>query len=204
MNKKLNIIIEIAIFTAICFVFDYISSKLFGTVFINGGSISIQLVPVIILTLRRGIISGLLLSIIMIPLSIISGFYIVPKNIFLQIIQVLLDYILPYFLVVISVFFMKKYIMELTRDNKFFKLYLIISIPSILKFICVFLSGLIWASPTNDLSESLSFFSSSTISLGPILYSLIYNFSYSFFSIILTSAVVVLIIKKNNKLVFLS
>ena len=57
-NSKTKKLVEISILVALAFVLDYVASIYSGWFWPFGGSISLSLVPLAILTFRYGLISG--------------------------------------------------------------------------------------------------------------------------------------------------
>ncbi|MDD4212886.1 MAG: energy-coupled thiamine transporter ThiT [Bacilli bacterium] len=64
MQKKIQWMAEIAIMVALSLAFDYISAMIGGALWPNGGSISIAMVPIMVVSYRWGIRSGLLTGIL--------------------------------------------------------------------------------------------------------------------------------------------
>jgi thiamine transporter len=115
-NTKLQTVVEVAIFAAIAVVLDMIQGGLFKGVFTSGGSIGIAMVPILVISFRRGLGWGLLCGLIVSVLQMLSGLYIVqakdlPDNLktFGPFLQVMLDYILAYTLVGFAGCFSKLY-----------------------------------------------------------------------------------------------
>lgn len=85
-KSNLPILAEIAIFSAIALVFDKI--PLFTMP--QGGSVSLSMLPIVLLALRRGLGTGVLTGAIVGTIQLIYGGY------FLNVFQVFLDYALSY------------------------------------------------------------------------------------------------------------
>ncbi|HFI0352706.1 TPA: energy-coupled thiamine transporter ThiT [Streptococcus suis] len=85
-KSKLAILTEIAIFSAIALVFD--KFPLFTMP--QGGSISLVMLPILLVSLRHGLTTGLLTGGIVGTIQLFYGGY------FLNIFQVFLDYVLSY------------------------------------------------------------------------------------------------------------
>ena len=91
-NKKVLLMIEIAIFAALGFVLDLIS---FGMP--QGGSVSLVMIPIVLIAFRRGIGAGVLTGLLVGLLQIVSGFIsVTPLSFGFVVMQVLLDYLLAY------------------------------------------------------------------------------------------------------------
>lgn len=93
MKKQINFITEIAIFSAIGVVLDFICGLLFSFGFLDGGSISIAMVPIFMMGLRWGLKGGLITGLIVGVVQII-----IPGMAHMSggPIQVLLDYIIAF------------------------------------------------------------------------------------------------------------
>lgn len=85
-KSKLAILTEIAIFSAIALVFD----KLPLFTMPQGGSVSLVMLPILLVALRHGVMTGLLTGGIVGTIQLFYGGY------FLNIFQVFLDYALSY------------------------------------------------------------------------------------------------------------
>ncbi|MDF2699384.1 MAG: thiT [Haloplasmataceae bacterium] len=96
-HKTVLLIAEIAIVTSLAIVFDFVANMYSINLFPNGGSVSIAMLPIFVLALRRGVVpgvvSGLLLGFLQ---TIITTPYIAPLN---PVLGYLLDYPIGYGLV---------------------------------------------------------------------------------------------------------
>lgn len=81
-NKKLLMLMEIAIFAAIGIILDQLTFKLWA----QGGSISLVMVPIILMAMRWGLVAGLTTGLLVGVLQMMFGAYI------LHWVQALLDY----------------------------------------------------------------------------------------------------------------
>ncbi|MBU1144701.1 MAG: energy-coupled thiamine transporter ThiT [Firmicutes bacterium] len=97
MKKKnqIQIIAEIGVLTSIALVLDLLAN-LWGPLlgFVNGGSVSIAMLPIFVIAFRRGILPGLEAGLILGVLQIALG-----KFYYLNFFQFMLDYILAFTLV---------------------------------------------------------------------------------------------------------
>ena len=93
MKEKFSvrILAEIAIFAAIGFALDALQGALWSGVFYNGGSIGLAMVPVFIISYRRGLIPGILCGLIFSVVQLLGGSIYI-----LAFWQFILDYILAY------------------------------------------------------------------------------------------------------------
>lgn len=64
MKNQTRFITEVAIFSACGFVLDFVCGLLFGFAWLNGGSISIAMVPIFIMGFRWGIKGGVLTGLV--------------------------------------------------------------------------------------------------------------------------------------------
>jgi len=85
-QSKLHVLTEIAIFSAIALVFD----KLPLFTMPQGGSVSLVMLPILLLSLRHGWLVGILSGLIVGTIQLFYGGY------FLNVFQVFLDYVLSY------------------------------------------------------------------------------------------------------------
>lgn len=83
-QSKLHVLTEIAIFSAIALVFD----KLPLFTMPQGGSVSLVMLPILLLSLRHGWLVGILSGLIVGTIQLFYGGY------FLNVFQVFLDYVL--------------------------------------------------------------------------------------------------------------
>ena len=134
-SKLIRTIVEIAIFTALGFVFDELQGALTKALFPFGGSIGFALIVIVIISFRRGPLVGFLTGLIIGTLDFATGPYIVNGW------QVLLDYILPYALVASSGFFKPLYDKQENKTVKLIILLVATLIGGLCKFMSHFLSG---------------------------------------------------------------
>lgn len=92
-NQKVLVLAEIAILTALGIVLDYVAGLFQNSIFPYGGSISIAMVPIMVISYRRGVGAGLITGLLVGTLQLIFGGYI------LQFFQMILDYPIPYMVV---------------------------------------------------------------------------------------------------------
>ena len=182
-----KVIAEIGIFAAIGFVLDEIQGA-YSVSFVNGGSIGIAMIAVLIMAYRRGwwpaIVTGL----------VIGAFDLATKAYIYHPAQVLLDYILPYALVGCAGFL--KPLFDKTDDKQIKIIWLIVGavLGGLLKFLSHFLSGVIFFSDAAGFAWNLNY-------MQPALYSFVYNIAYIGPSIILCAALLVILFLKAQKIV---
>ena len=177
MNKSSNTIrtmCEIGLFAAIGFALDELQGILSKGVFINGGSIGFAMIAVIIISYRRGWLSGVLTGLIMGLLDIATSAYILHPA------QLLLDYILPYAVVGIAGLFRPLFNNAESRKGKIGFLILGTVVGGLAKLLSHYLAGVIfWGDP--------EYFAWNLNSMNVYLYCFIYNFAFIGPSIVLTS-----------------
>lgn len=88
-SKSILFITELAIFTALGIVFDYVCGLFGGISWANGGSVSIAMVPIFLMSYKHGLKGGLLIGLLVGSIQILWGYMVHP-------VQVLLDYTLAY------------------------------------------------------------------------------------------------------------
>ncbi|BCP61395.1 thiamine transporter ThiT [Streptococcus parasuis] len=133
-QSKLHVLTEIAIFSAIALVFD----KLPLFTMPQGGSVSLVMLPILLLSLRHGWLVGILSGLIVGTIQLFYGGY------FLNVFQVFLDYVLSYagigFAGIAATF--------LHKQSKLSQASLFISLASLLggsiRLLATYLSGIIF------------------------------------------------------------
>ena len=192
-----KVMAEIALLAAFAVVLDLFQSAIcrFLPLWPNGGSIGIAMVPIIILSFRRGTICGLLGGLIVGVLDMLDGIDVSPlaTNPFMVFVSVMLDYVLAWTLVGLSGLTGK----ILKGSNTKPKI-ILWSITGVIigggaRFLSHFLSGMyMWEKGTKVLNID--------IDVPKYLYSLLYNGSYLIPSIILCAIVVGIILAYQSKL----
>jgi len=174
---------EIAIFSALGYVLDTVASLYSKPLFLNGGSIGIAMACIFFIAFRRGLLPGLATGLILGLLQLVNGVYVAPiaDTWWKAFAQIALDYWLAYpvvgFAGLLHHLFSK-------GSSKKVQLIALISgcvLGGLLKFLCHFLSGVIfWPDDAWNVGSSA-------------LYSFLYNGAYTFPSIILSTALVVVL-----------
>lgn len=168
-------IAEIAIFSALGYVLDFLAGVYSEPLFPNGGSLGIAMVCVFIISYRRGFLPGLITGLIMGLLDIADGFYVVSgANVFMSFLQVALDYWIAYPLVGFAGLFAK--LIKKEDDKKIRTFYIILGclVGGLLKYMSHVLSGAIfWGSDATSFAWSFK-----NTSINPWAYSFIYNLAY--------------------------
>lgn len=191
-KKSTKVIVEIAIFAALAFALDALQGGIWKSVFHNGGSIGLAMLPILIICYRRGLGAGIACGLIVSCIQTLGGVYVIQgqnfENPFLRVcgpfLQVALDYLLAYTVVGFAGVFMKKY-------QKTKKISFIIAgsvLGGLLKYLCHFLSGVI-------------FWPGEMWGVKGAWYSLLYNGLYCIPNIILCTILLVIFALKYNKLI---
>ncbi|MET3576268.1 energy-coupled thiamine transporter ThiT [Bhargavaea ullalensis] len=174
-RSRLQFLIEVAIFSAIGIVLDQISIKLW----FQGGSISLTMVPIILMAFRWGLGGGLLTGLILGVLQMFAGAYIIHP------VQGFLDYPAAYTVIGFAGLFAPLVAAAAKKGNKTAMIWAISAgtvLGGILRYVCHVLSGVVFFGATAlDLGENVWW------------YSIVYNAGYMIPSIILTAAVNALI-----------
>ncbi|SIT93103.1 energy-coupled thiamine transporter ThiT [Edaphobacillus lindanitolerans] len=170
-RSKLQFLIEVAIFSAIGFVLDQISIKLW----FQGGSISLTMVPIILMAFRWGLGGGLLTGLVLGVLQMFAGAYIIHP------VQGFLDYPAAFTVIGFAGLFARFVASAAKKDNKAAMIWAISAgtlLGGLLRYACHVLSGVV-------------FFGATALELGDNVwwYSIVYNAGYMIPSIILTAAV---------------
>jgi thiamine transporter len=181
-NKNVRFIVEVSIFAAIGVVLDFIAGLYSSGIWTAGGSLSIAMVPIFMMSFRwnwkGGILTGLLVGTIQLLMAN-SSYFVNP-------VQVILDYTLAYGLVGISGIYAKK---VMNSENSTYYITIGIIIGGLLRTISHIISG--WAYFGLYAPEGFN-------AMG---WSIIYNSSYMLPSLILCLVVVLHIRKKAPQLI---
>lgn len=195
MSKKFSVrvLAEIAIFAAIGFALDALQGGIFKGVFLNGGSIGIAMVPVFIISYRRGLLPGIICGLVLSVIQMLGGVYVISgatydgaMKVLAPFFQILLDYILGYTLVGVAGAFASKY--KNSKDSTKL-LWIVVGtvIGGLLKYAShVLAGGLFWLNP------EISFWG---VNGGSWLYSFVYNGAYCIPNIVICTSIMVLIAK---------
>lgn len=170
-TKRILFVTELAIFTALGIVFDYVCGLFGGISWANGGSVSIAMVPIFLMSYKHGLKGGLLIGLLVGSIQILWGYMVHP-------VQVLLDYTLAYGVLGLAGI-AKRFFSENNLKNN---IVIIVSILIVcfLRLICHVISGVVfYATPFwGSVAYNASFIILSTplcIILTCILYRLLKN-----------------------------
>ena len=187
-NSKTKKLVEISILVALAFVLDYVASIYSGWFWPFGGSISLSLVPLAILTFRYGLISGFIGGFVMGLMQLLTGAYIIHP------VQLLFDYPLPFAVLGLAGILATK-VNTTTETKRMIYLWIATAIASSFRLLCHVISGVV-------------FFSEYAGAQNPWIYSLVYNAPYVIASYIISTIVLTilyqrysthLILKESNK-----
>lgn len=187
-NNVLRTLVEVALFAALGFGLDALQAGLSRGLFINGGSIGLAMVPVFIISYRRGLFPGILCGLILSLVQMLEGIYLVTGSDFAlaPFFQVLLDYVLGYTLVGFAGVFAKPYQNATSLKKKILYITLGVILGGMLKYASHVLSGgFFWLG-----SGDYSFLGVKNSSW---LYSFVYNGCYSIPNIIISLIIMILL-----------
>ncbi len=193
---NVRVLAEIAICAALGFALDALQGGYSRGLFVSGGSIGIAMLPVLVISYRRGLLPGLLCGLILSLVQMLSSIYVINttnyENAFLKVmgpfLQIMLDYVLGYTLVGCAGVFAKKYHNEKNFAKKALFIVLGCILGGLLKYLVQTISGgVFWMDP-----KATPFMG---IKGGTWLFSFVYNGAYNIPNIILSAIVMVLIAK---------
>ncbi len=180
-NKNLSILVEGAMMIALATVLSYI--KVWESPY--GGSVTLEMLPLVIIGLRRGPKWGLLVGFTHGLIQMLMGFnnVLYCDGLLAQIGCILLDYVLAFAVLGLAGVFAEKF------DNLVAGASFGAFVAAVLRYICSVLSGwLLWGSYAWE-------------GWNPALYSIAYNAVYMVPSTIILVAVVAVLAKSNGKLI---
>lgn len=165
MNRiRLQTLIEIAVMAAMAYVLDFVQ---FSGFWPQGGSVSLVMIPLVVLSFRRGVAAGVLAGLIVGIVKLLFGGYMVHP------VQIVLDYPLPYALLGLAGLFHRG------REGAppLSTVLAGVALAGGLSFVSHFVSGVVW------------FGEYAPEGMNVWVYSLVYNLSYIVPEIIITSAI---------------
>ena len=190
-----RVLAEIAICAALGFALDALQGGYSRGLFTSGGSIGIAMLPVLIISYRRGLVPGILCGLILSLVQMLSSIYVINAtsydNKFLQtmgpFIQVMLDYVLAYTLVGCAGIFAKKFKKADNVGSKILFVVLGCLVGGLLKYFVQAISGAVfWV---NADAEFMG------VQGGTWLFSLVYNGAYNIPNIVLCAIVMILLVR---------
>jgi thiamine transporter len=180
MNKKTLFLVEVAVLGALAYLLDLVSGVICQTIWPEGGSVSLGMIPVFIMAYRWGIKGGLLTGFILGMLQFITGF----AKIY-TLTQGILDYFVAFTVVGFAGLFANQIRLGLieSKKGKWISYSIIgIFIGSILRFFVHFYTGIV-------------FFGSYAPPGQPVaIYSVLYNGTYMLPTFILSAILVLFIL----------
>lgn len=163
--------VEIGVMAALGFVLDELSGIMFKGIFVNGGSIGIAMLCVLLMAYRRGFVPALVTGLVMGLLDLATGPYIIPGEAWRAVVQVLLDYVLAYPMVAFAALFRSAFLKSEDKGKKILFLCLGAILGGLLKLFVHYLSGILfWADPSS--------FAFSWTWMNPHVYCFLYNALY--------------------------
>ena len=183
-NKfKTSVITEIALFSAIALALEFLQTGLWRSVFVNGGSIGLSMIPIILIGYRRGFLASFICGLIVSLLIMLGGIYVISSTWYNTILQISLDYILAFPVLAICVIFKKSFIASQTENKQVLYLALGTILAGFLKFMMHFLAGIL-------------FWQNFDFPGGYVIYSLVYNGSYMLPNTIISMIILIIIALK--------
>lgn len=142
-NKRVLLMVEIAIFAALGFVLDFIAFRM-----PQGGSVSLVMIPIVLMAFRRGIAAGVVTGLLVGLLQIVTGFISVAALSFgFVVMQVILDYLLAYGVVGLAAMMRSRYL-EAVRAKKTGKIIAMVAlgvlIGSFLRYVIHVITGILF------------------------------------------------------------
>ncbi len=199
MKEKIfstRVMAEVALLSALAVVLDLLQSAIcrFFPLWPNGGSIGIAMVPIFVLSFRRGTLCGLLGGLIVGVLDLLDGVDLSPLavNGWMVFASILLDYVLAWTLVGLAGLVGKQVREAKSKKDVWLWTCLGVLIGGGARFVSHFLSGLyMWETGTKVLNIELN--------LSAVNYSLLYNGSYLWPCMILCAVITSLLISYQPK-----
>ncbi|AQQ55001.1 energy-coupled thiamine transporter ThiT [Planococcus lenghuensis] len=164
---------EIAIFGALAFVLDFIAFKM-----PQGGSVSLVMIPLVLMTFRRGIGAGIATGLLVGLLQILAGPSVAPLTFGFVVMQVILDYLLAYAVVGFAGVMRGMYLKGLKAEKKGKMVAAVVIgtlIASILRYLVHVTTGYLFFGMYAEGN--------------PLVYSIVYNATYMIPLFLLTAAV---------------
>lgn len=142
-NKRVLLMVEIAIFAALGFVLDFIAFRM-----PQGGSVSLVMIPIVLMAFRRGVGAGVITGLLVGLLQIVTGFIsVAPLSFGFVVMQVILDYLLAYGVVGLAGMMRGRYL-EAVRARKTGKVIAMVAlgvlIGSFLRYVIHVITGILF------------------------------------------------------------
>lgn len=191
-NKDRTVLVmtEISILSALALALDALASATSGFFFPDGGSIGIAMIPIMVISFRRGIVAGLTSGFIVGMIQVLWGGH------FLEFTQYILDYPVAYTVVGLAGIFTYLNNRRLTVLNVIMGSIF----AGLMRYLSHFFAGVFfWG---EYMQESFDFLSISFTGLNVYTYSLVYNGSYMIPTIIINT-IVIYVLYKYAKQIFI-
>lgn len=196
-KQKFNtrVLAEVAIFAALAFALDALQSGVWRGVFASGGSIGLAMLPIYLISYRRGLFPGILCGLIVSLVQMLGGIYVINatdyENVFLRVmgpfLQIMLDYILAYTVVGLAGSFAGAYHSSKKRSKKILWMMAGCLLGGLCKYAChVVAGGVFW------LNQGSSFLNVPDTSW---VYSFLYNGAYCIPNIIICTGLMILLVR---------
>lgn len=172
-------IVEVAVFTALAFLLDLLSGFLFSRIWPQGGSVSIAMVPIFLMSYRWGIKGGMVTGLLLGLLQFVLGF----SQIYHPI-QGIVDYLVAFALVGLAGVFASQIKKGLQHSQKFKWIALVfmgVLLGSVLRYLAHVYSGVVFFGEFAPEGQPV------------VLYSFVYNGTYMLPSAIISGIVVILV-----------
>ncbi|MEW9051310.1 MAG: energy-coupled thiamine transporter ThiT [Neobacillus sp.] len=173
-------LVEVAIFSALAFLFDFISGLVSLKIWPQGGSVSIAMIPVFLMAYRWGIKGGMLTGFLLGLLQFILGF----SQIY-TIVQGLIDYGLAFTVVGLAGVFAAKIKSGIAAGEKGkWITYTVLGVflGSLLRYACHVIAGIVFFGEYAPEGQPVA------------IYSLLYNGTYMLPSFVISAILVILVI----------
>lgn len=175
-NQKVLLLVEIAIFAALGFVLDFVAFKM-----PQGGSVSLVMVPIVLMAFRRGALAGIITGLLVGLLQIVSGLIsVTPLSFNFVVMQVILDYLVAYGVVGFAGLMRKQYSNNIAQNKHVKNIIIIVTavfIGSFLRYATHVITGIFFFGMYADEGQNL------------FLYSSIYNATYMIPVFLLTAVI---------------
>lgn len=142
-NKRVLLMVEIAIFAALGFVLDFVAFRM-----PQGGSVSLVMIPIVLMAFRRGVLAGVLTGFLVGLLQIVTGVIsVAPLSFGFVVMQVILDYLVAFSVVGLAGLVRGRYL-EAVRSKQTAKVILIVAlgvlIGSLLRYVTHVITGILF------------------------------------------------------------
>ena len=184
-RSKTLFISEVAVFSALGYLLDFVGGILSLKIWPQGGSISIAMVPIFLMAYRWGIKGGLLTGFILGLLQFILGF----AQIY-TVIQGIIDYFIAFTVVGLAGIFARQIKLSYDQGKKgTWITYAVFGafIGSFLRYICHVISGVVFFGEYAPKGQPV------------MMYSLVYNGTYMLPGFVISAIVVILVISAMPK-----